>query len=296
MLLPTYKSVYGLVWVYQNVVTEVPLQGVSVEVQVVDFCARTTISQQFYNNRSFPIEAVYVFPLDERAAVCAFESDIDGVVTKGEVRKKEEARATYEAAVARGDGAQLLEQKRTDIFELSVGNLLPGQTATISITMVADLKIEGEDVRYFLPTFVAPRYTPWTESDPIRSGNVRRVLNGLQLRARVDMTDTITAISSPSHAVSVESAAGSKTAIVDLAAGSMKLDKDFVLLVRTENPHQPRVCVEVAPDGSVATMIMIAPGRAEVRADLCCGSVWLDGRDEDRAGTEGHESVLAVAA
>lgn len=125
--------------------------------------------------------------------------------------------------------------------------------------MVADLKIEGEDVRYFLPTFVAPRYTPWTESDPIRSGNVRRVLNGLQLRARVDMTDTITAISSPSHAISVESAAGSKTAIVDLAAGSMKLDKDFVLLVRTENPHQPRVCVEVAPDGSVATMITLAP-------------------------------------
>lgn len=70
--------------------------------------------------------------------------------------------------------------------------------------MVADLKIEGDDVRYFLPTFVAPRYTPRTESDPIPSGNVRRVLQGLQLRARCDMTDNITAITSPSHQITYD--------------------------------------------------------------------------------------------
>eukprot|EP00042_Codosiga_hollandica_P039762 m.335997 g.335997 ORF g.335997 m.335997 type:complete len:125 (-) comp55689_c2_seq1:1308-1682(-) len=39
----------------------------------------------------------------------------------------------------------------------------------------------------------------------------------------------------------------------------MKLDKDFVMLVGTANPHQPRLCVEVAADGSVASMITIAP-------------------------------------
>lgn len=57
----------------------------------------------------------------------------------------------------------------------------------------------------------------------------------------------------------MQNVGGSKAAIVDLTAGSVKLDKDFVLLVRTENPHQPRVCVEVASDGSVATMITLAP-------------------------------------
>jgi hypothetical protein len=141
----------------------------------------------------------------------------------------------------------------------TVGNLLPGQTAIISITCVADLKIEGEDVRYFLPTFVAPRYTPRTETDPIHTGTVRRVLNGLQFRAQIDMTDTITAVSSPSHTVAVQHAAGSKSAVVDLAHGTTQLDKDLVLLVRTANPHQPRVCVEVSADGSVATMITLAP-------------------------------------
>ncbi len=39
----------------------------------------------------------------------------------------------------------------------------------------------------------------------------------------------------------------------------MQLDKDFVLLVRTANPHEPRVCVEIGEDGSTATMITLAP-------------------------------------
>ena len=59
-----------------------------------------------------------MFPLDERAAVCGFEAEIDGVVTKGVVQEKEQARDTYHQAVAQGDGAQLLEQKRADVFEL----------------------------------------------------------------------------------------------------------------------------------------------------------------------------------
>ena len=40
------------------------------------------------------------------------------VVTKGIVQEKQQARDTYNQAVAQGDGAQLLEQKRTDVFEL----------------------------------------------------------------------------------------------------------------------------------------------------------------------------------
>jgi hypothetical protein len=40
------------------------------------------------------------------------------VITKGIVKEKLEARANYEQAVAQGNSAQLLEQKRADVFEL----------------------------------------------------------------------------------------------------------------------------------------------------------------------------------
>ena len=56
-------------------------------------------------------------------------------------------------------------------------------------------------MRYFLPTFVAPRYTPRTETDPVPSSNVKRVLNGLQLRALCNMTDKLAAVTSPSHQI-----------------------------------------------------------------------------------------------
>ena len=77
MLLGSYQ-IYGLVYQYESQVRPVPLRGVEVDAHVVDFCVRTAISQHFHNTESFPIEAVYVFPIDERAAVCGFEAEIDG--------------------------------------------------------------------------------------------------------------------------------------------------------------------------------------------------------------------------
>ena len=50
------------------------------------FCARVTVSQRYVNRESHPIEAVYLFPLDEGAAVCGFEAVIDGTLVVGEVK------------------------------------------------------------------------------------------------------------------------------------------------------------------------------------------------------------------
>ena len=87
---------------------------------------------------------------------------------------------------------------------------------------------------------------------------------------------------------------GGKSASVELAAGTMQLDKfvsvystacskelvkiviltidhrDFVLLIRTAAPHEPRVCVEIGADGTTATMITLAPNiqLAEERCEL----------------------------
>jgi hypothetical protein len=65
------------------------------------------------------------------------------------------------AAVAAGQGAFLLEQKKPDIFQMSVGNLLPGQSVQIRVTYIQILEAERPGTyRFLLPTTVAPRYTP----------------------------------------------------------------------------------------------------------------------------------------
>ena len=47
----------------------VPLTGVSVEARIVDLVAEVTIEQRYVNKENQPIEAVYLFPLDEGTVV-----------------------------------------------------------------------------------------------------------------------------------------------------------------------------------------------------------------------------------
>ena len=77
MLLPAYKT-FGLVFVHENIVQLLPLRGINVDVAIVDSIGRTAISQHFHNTNPYAIEAIYVFPIDEKAAVCGFEVEIDG--------------------------------------------------------------------------------------------------------------------------------------------------------------------------------------------------------------------------
>src|SRR5262249_6389665 len=69
----------------------VPLTGVDVSAELSNLVARVTVTQRFVNLETTPIEAVYVFPLDEGAAVCGFEALIDGTLVVGEVREREAA-------------------------------------------------------------------------------------------------------------------------------------------------------------------------------------------------------------
>lgn len=69
------------------------------------------VLQAYRNDNSTAIEAKYVFPLDDTAAVCGFEAFINGKHIIGTVKEKSTARREYKEAVARGDGAYLMEEE-----------------------------------------------------------------------------------------------------------------------------------------------------------------------------------------
>ena len=66
----------------------VPLAGVAIDAEIHGFFARVVVAQRYVNRETQPIEATYVFPLDEGAAVCGFEAVIDGTLVVGEVRER----------------------------------------------------------------------------------------------------------------------------------------------------------------------------------------------------------------
>jgi len=53
------------------------------------------------------------------------------------------------------------------ILQAKVGNLPAGLGAKIRITYVTELKVEGGEIRFYLPTTIAPRYIPTTDTSSV---------------------------------------------------------------------------------------------------------------------------------
>lgn len=68
------------------------------------------VLQAYSNDLNTAIEAKYVFPLDDLAAVCGFEAFINGKHIVGEVKEKATAHREYKEAVSAGHGAYLMDQ------------------------------------------------------------------------------------------------------------------------------------------------------------------------------------------
>ncbi|MBK8596749.1 MAG: VWA domain-containing protein [Holophagales bacterium] len=243
----------------------VPLEGVSVEAELRGFAARVTLSQRFRNTETTPIEATYVFPLDEGAAVCAFEALVDGRVVAGTVMEKEKAFEAYDEAIAAGNGAFLLDEEKPDVFTVSVGNLPPGKEVVVKITTVSELAAEGDALRFVLPTTVSPRYAPAedrrgvgrTPEEALNPPRAFQVPYGLSLRVSLDMPSAIRGVESPSHPVSIDLDGARGT--VTLATRETALDRDFVLTVRLAEARPANVLVERAPDGTRVAMLTFVP-------------------------------------
>lgn len=244
---------------------QIPLVGVSARAEIRDYACRVVLSQRFRNDETQPIEAVYKFPLDEGAAVCGFEVEIDGRLIKGRVDEREKAFEAYDEAMTAGHGAYLLDEERADVFTASVGNLPPGKEAVLRLTTVSELPLEGDAIRFTLPTTIAPRYAPAEDQQGVGETEAARVSPpyalqvpyGLTLEVDVQTTAPVRSVESPSHPVAVTIENGRAT--VRLSEREAALDRDVVLKITLAETHAPRAVVERGPDGRAYALVSFRP-------------------------------------
>jgi Ca-activated chloride channel homolog len=244
--------------------TPVPLAGVAIEAHVAGVCARVTVVQRYVNREAVPIEAVYVFPLDEGAAVCGFEAIVDGTLVVGEVQERETAFETYDNAMERGDGAFLLDEERPDVFQASVGNLPPGKDVLLKVTYVSELTVDGGAVRLVIPTTISPRYAPAQDhtgvgrpdADTLSPPVGWSVPYGLHLSVRVADAQA-SRIESPSHPVAI--AMENSDVTVTLSQQDAALDRDFVLAIASTAFEAPRAWIEHGSGGESAVAVGFVP-------------------------------------
>ena len=137
-----------------------PLKHTDVKAEISGFLSRVVVTQEFENPFKDKIEAVYTFPLPQNAAVDDMTMRVGDRTVRGRIKRRDEARAVYEAARASGHVASLLDQERPNIFTQSVANILPGEQVKITISYVETLKYEDGSYQFVFPMVVGPRYIP----------------------------------------------------------------------------------------------------------------------------------------
>src|SRR5262249_26221627 len=133
-----------------------PLVALDVQARLDGLLARTRVRQTFVNAHAEPVEATYIFPLPDRAAVTGFRLEVAGRVVEGELKERGQARREYDAAMWKGQRAALAEEERPGVFALKVGNLPPGESARVTLTLAGPVPFADGEATYRFPLVVAP--------------------------------------------------------------------------------------------------------------------------------------------
>jgi Ca-activated chloride channel homolog len=230
-----------------------PLQAIDVDATLTGLVARVALTQTFGNRFDQPLEASYIFPLPDRAAVTEFRMEVGERVVEGVLKERGRARADYDTAVREGRRASIAEEERPGVFTMRVGNLLPGERVTVRLVMTGPLPWDEGEATFRFPLVVAPRYIPGSplEGEPVGSGtepdtdavpDASRItppvlLPGfpspvdLSIRVRIDPAGLdIGAVRSSLHAVLEAAGDGIRTVRVEPGE---RANRDFVLRLET---------------------------------------------------------------
>ncbi|XP_059531940.1 von Willebrand factor A domain-containing protein 5A isoform X2 [Myotis daubentonii] len=265
----------------------VPLKSISVTLSIREFVAGVSATLNYENEGKDPLEAFFVFPMDEDSAVHSFEALVDGKKIVAELQEKSEARTNYENAISQGHQAFLLEEddQAGDTFSCNVGNLPPGSKAALTLKYVQELPLEADGaLRYVLPAILNPRYqlSRGSEGGSLQMKNPavpsQDVPYTLSLAATVSSQHGIKSVQCSSPVNPIEYLEDKTSAQISLADGH-KFDRDVEFLVYYSEVHTPSVAVEMGapatkPDslmGDPSAMVSFYPNIPEAQSPTACG-------------------------
>ena len=229
-----------------------PLRHTDVRTKVSGMSAMYTVTQTFENPYDEAIDAVYVFPLGDDAAITDYAIVIGERTIAGEIKRKKEAQQIYEEAKSQGHTAALLEQEKRNIFKQRIANIAPHEQIQVKMQYIELLDYQDGQYEIAFPLVVGPRYLPADAigKSPVgahhagQSGRAgvtsipyadERVAGStVSFRADVDAGVPVLGVASPSHQLRVEEPAVTKRTIT-LAAANELPNRDLVVRYKTAN-------------------------------------------------------------
>jgi Ca-activated chloride channel family protein len=280
---------------------DLPLTRTEFEASVSGVVAQVIVTQQFQNPYDRPIEAVYMFPLPEDAAVDDMEMRIGGRVIRGQIRRRAEARAVYTEARAAGRRAALLEQQRPNLFAQRVANIQPGERIDVRIRYVQMVPLTDDGYELSVPMVAPRRFDPEHPNplapapDPLAPGEgeppaVAAALPGLRSGSEVAFSLDLDAglpignLSSPTHDIEIERR-GDQGASVELAASDRIPNRDLIIRYDLSG-SSPRAAVYThrGEEGGYLTLVVQPPAAPAAEAVAARHFTFVLDRSSSMAG------------
>ncbi|KAB1254952.1 von Willebrand factor A domain-containing protein 5A [Camelus dromedarius] len=245
------------------------------DLSICEFVAGVSATLNYENEEKVPLEAFFVFPMDEDSAVYSFEAMVDGSIIKAELQDKTEAHANYENAISQGHQAFLLEEDdcSRDVFCCNVGNLRPGLKVALTLKYVQELPLEADGaLRYVLPAILNPRYqlsgcpedSCLTMKTPVVP--LEDLPYTISMVATVSSQHGIERTQSNCSLSPVEYLGDNKTSAQVSLADGHKFDRDVELLIYYSEVHAPSIAVEMGEPETKPAIDDCEPGIAFVDA------------------------------
>lgn len=270
----------------KGIIGECPLKQTDVKVEISGFISRAVVTQEFANPFKEKIEAVYTFPLPQSAAVDDMTLVVGDRTVRGLIKRREEARAVYEAAREAGHVASLLDQERPNIFTQSVANIMPGEKVIVTISYVETLKYEEGSYEFVFPMVVGPRYIPGAATGkqgggfaadtdrvpdasritPVVAQQGKRAGHDISIEVALDAGVPIDGLKSTLHEIDLEQPTN-HSAVVRLKSKTEIPNKDFILRYDAAGRQIEDAVLTHRSDSEDGffTMILQPPERVTVR-------------------------------
>ncbi|CAF2967398.1 unnamed protein product [Rotaria sp. Silwood2] len=107
----------------------------------------------FKNDYNRVLEGALEFTLPEKATICGFGLDIDGIIVDGVVVEKEKARITFEKEVRKGVDPGLVEMVQGNIFRTRVYPIQAGGIRIVRVIYQDQAKVENDHFIFNIPIY-----------------------------------------------------------------------------------------------------------------------------------------------
>ncbi len=218
-----------------------PPESTRAEVKIAGVIADVAVSQVYKNAGKAPIEAIYVFPASTRAAVYGMKMVIGERKITAKIDEREKARRDYETAREQGKPASLLEQQRPNVFQMNVGNILPGDRVNVELRYTELLVPEDGIYSFVYPAVVGPRYSNkreesaspsqrWQQNPYLHEGETAPFKTDIQVALNAGLP--IQEIVSPTHKVDINFLAKDRAEVALNQAENNPGSRDYILNYR----------------------------------------------------------------